>query len=137
MPIHVKVLSQADYTAWVDGEKKEMPRPGRRSEQGLGAGRPGGARREGLRRQLRGLPPAQRQGRRPIKPLDGSPVVLDADKAKQIHVVLNGAEQRRDAGVEAAVATPSSPPSSPSPRTTGRTRPGQLVQPTEVAAARK
>ena len=36
MPIHVKVVSQADYTEWVDGEKKEMaalpttrPRSGR------------------------------------------------------------------------------------------------------------
>ena len=64
MPIHVKVLSAADYTAVGRRREEEARRQGRRSGQGVGAGRSGHARREGLRRQLRRLPPGQRQGRR-------------------------------------------------------------------------
>ena len=65
MPIHVKVLSQPDYTAWVDGEKKEMAAKADDPNKVWTLADLDGARREGLRRQLRGLPPAQRQGRRP------------------------------------------------------------------------
>ena len=91
MPIHVKVLSQQDYSAWVGERKKGSGGQGRRSEQGLGAGRPAGARREDLRRQLPGLPPGQRQGRRRDQGARRARrSVLDADKTKQIHVVLNG-----------------------------------------------
>ena len=65
MPIHVKVVSAEDYTKWVTARRKGSRGQGRRSEQGLDPGRPQGARRKGLRRQLRGLPPGQRQGRGP------------------------------------------------------------------------
>ena len=51
---------------------------------------------------------ANGKGAGPIKALDGSPIVLDADKTKEIQIVLNG--QRRHAGLEAAVATPTSRP---------------------------
>jgi cytochrome c oxidase subunit 2 len=90
MPIHVKVLSAQDYSQWVADQQKKDGRQGWTTRQGLDAGRPGGAWREGLRRQLRGLPPGQRQGRRPDQALDGSAVVLDADKAKQMQVLLKG-----------------------------------------------
>ena len=36
MPIHVKVVSQADYTAWVERQEEGSGGQGRRSEQGLG-----------------------------------------------------------------------------------------------------
>ena len=65
MPIHVKVLSAADYTAWVDGKKKEMAALADDPTKVWTLADTGRARREGLRRQLRRLPPGQRQGRRP------------------------------------------------------------------------
>ena len=65
MPIHVKVVSQADYTTWVDGKKKEMAAAADDPTKVWDARRPDRPRREGLRGQLRGLPPGQRQGRRP------------------------------------------------------------------------
>ncbi len=37
MPIHVKVLSQADYTAWVDGKKKAMAALADDPDQGMAA----------------------------------------------------------------------------------------------------
>ncbi len=101
MPIHVKVLSQQDYSAWVGDRKKEMAAkaddPNKvwdlaglsaRGEQVYAANcevchQPNG---KGGRRQA-----ARRLA-----------VVLDADKTKQIHVVLERRQQRRDAGVEAA-----------------------------------
>ena len=65
MPIHVKVVTAQEYTAWVGDQQKTHGRQAGRPEQGLAARRHRGARREGLHRQLRGLPPGQRQGRRP------------------------------------------------------------------------
>ena len=77
------------------------------------------------------------KGGGPIKPLDGSPTVLDADKAKQIHVVLNGQnngampswKQLSDTEIAAVVTYTKNHWSNAT---------GQIVQPTEVAArARK
>ena len=102
---HVKVVSAEDYSAWVDGKKKKMAAP-RQDDPNkvwtlddLEA-----ARREGLRRQLRRLPPGQRQGR-PARSRRWSArrSCSTRTRPKQIHIVLNGQEQRRDAGLEAAV----------------------------------
>jgi cytochrome c oxidase subunit 2 len=82
MPIHVKVVSAQDYRKWVEGEKKKAAAKLRRPQQGLDAGRHAQARRKGLRRQLRGLPPGQRQGRRPDQAAGRRAVVLDADKSQ-------------------------------------------------------
>jgi cytochrome c oxidase subunit 2 len=136
MPIHVKVLSQQDYTAWASGKLKELaakaddpskvwelPALIARGEQVYVAncqvchqpnGKGGGA----------------------VKPLDASPTVLDADKLKQIHVVLNGQnngampawKQLSDTEIAAVVTFTKNHWSNAT---------GQLVQPSEVAAARK
>ena len=59
----VEVLSQDDYTqVGRRARRRQMAAAGRRSEQGLDAEGADRARREGLRRQLRRLPPGQRQG---------------------------------------------------------------------------
>ena len=71
-----------------------------------------------------------------IKPLDASPTVLDADKTKQIHVVLNGQgggampswKQLSDTEIAAVVTFTKNHWSNNT---------GQIVQPSEVAAARK
>ena len=75
------------------------------------------------------------KGAGPIKPLDGSPIVTDPDKNKQLHIVLNGTDkgmppwkQLSDTDI-AAVATYT--------KNSWSNKTGQLVQPSEVVAARK
>ena len=65
MPIHVKVLSQADYTRLgrAARRRKRRPRPTTRTRSGSWPALQR-ARRADLHRQLPGLPPGQRQGRR-------------------------------------------------------------------------
>jgi len=136
MPIHVKVLSQADYTTWASGKIKEaaaaaddpskvweLPALVARGEQIYSANCQ-------VCHQLNG------KGGGNIKALDGSPTVLDADKLKQIHVVLNGQnngampswKQLSDTEIAAVVTFTKN-------HWTNAT--GQIVQPSEVAAARK
>jgi cytochrome c oxidase subunit 2 len=91
MPIHVKVLSQADYAKWVDGKKKEAaaaaddPTKQWKLEELVARGEKVYAANCAACHRPDG------KGAGPIKPLDGSAVVLDADKAKQIAILLNGA----------------------------------------------
>ena len=136
MPIHVKVLSQADYTQWVDGKKKEMaaladdpakvwtlPDLQARGEKVYAANC-----------AACHLPTGKGGG--PIKALDGDPVVQDADKTKQIHVVLNGQnngampswKQLSDTELAAVITFT---------KNNWSNKTGQIVQPSEVAAARK
>ncbi len=136
MPIHVKVLSQADYTKWVDGKKKEMaaladdpakvwalPDMLARGEKVYAANC-----------AACHLPTGKGGG--PIKPLDGAAVVLDADHAKQIAVLLNGQnngampawKQLSDTELAAVITYT---------KNNWSNKTGQLVQPSEVVAARK
>jgi cytochrome c oxidase subunit II len=136
MPIHVKVVSDADYTAWVDGKKKEMAAkaddPSKvwvlgdliaRGEKVYTSNcavchKPDGS----------GAPPA-------IKALAGSPLVNDADKGKQLHVVLTGTDKGMPSWKQlsdtdlAAVVTYT--------KNSWINKTGQLVQPSDVVAARK
>ena len=136
MPIHVKVVAAADYTAWVDGRKKAMaaladdpnkvwvlPDLTARGEKVYAA-------------NCAACHQASGKGAGPIKPLDGAAVVLDADKGKQIHVLLNGQnngampawKQLSDTDLAAVITYTKNHWSNAT---------GQMVQPTEVAAARK
>ena len=136
MPIHVKVLSQVDYTKWVDGKKKEMaaladdpakvwtlPDLQARGEKVYAA-------------NCAACHQANGKGGGPIKALDGDPIVQDADKAKQIHVVLNGQnngampswKQLSDTELAAVITFT---------KNNWSNKTGQLVQPSDVAAARK
>ena len=136
MPIHVKVVSQADYAKWVEGKKKEMAAladdPGKvwaldelvaRGEKVYNTNCAACHRADG-------------KGTGPIKALDGAAVVLDADHAKQISVLLNGQNNgampawRALSDTElAAVITYT--------KNNWSNKTGQLVQPSEVVAARK
>jgi cytochrome c oxidase subunit II len=136
MPIHVKVVTAEDYTKWVDGKKKEMQAaaddPNKvwdlaglmaRGEKVYAANCAACHRPEGT-------------GGGPIKALVGSPTVLDADKLKQIHVVLNGQnngampawKQLSDTDIAAVVTYT---------KNAWTNKTGQLVQPAEVHAARQ
>lgn len=136
MPIHVKVLSAADYTTWVDGKKKEMaaladdPAKVWTLPDILARGEKVYAANCAACHQANG------KGGGPIKPLDGAAVVLDADKTKQIHVVLNGQnngampswKQLSDTEIAAVISYT---------KNNWSNKTGQIVQPADVATARK
>jgi cytochrome c oxidase subunit 2 len=136
MPIHVKVLSAEDYSKWVDGEKKMMaakaddPAKVWTLDDILKRGEKVYATNCAACHQANG------KGAGPIKPLDGAAVVLDADHAKQISVLLkgqnNGAmpswKQLSDTEIAAVITYT---------KNNWSNKTGQLVQPSEVVAARK
>jgi cytochrome c oxidase subunit 2 len=135
MPIHVKVVSADDYTAWVDAKRKEaaakqddpnkvwtLPEILARGEKVYAA-------------NCAACHQANGKGAGPIKPLDGSALVVDADHNKQIHIVLNGAnngampawKQLSDTDIAAVVSFT---------KNSWSNKTGQLVQPAEVLAQR-
>ncbi len=136
MPIHVKVLSQVDYTAWVDGKKKEAAAKADDPAKvwDLAGLQARGEQIYAANCQVCHQPNGKGGGA--IKPLDGSATVLDADKTKQIHVLLNGQnngampawKQLSDTELAAVITFTKNHWSNAT---------GQIVQPTEVAAARK
>jgi cytochrome c oxidase subunit II len=135
MPIHVKVVSPAEYTNWVDSQKKiasaKADDPSKvwtltdmvaRGEKVYNAncsachtlsGKGGGA----------------------IKAIDGAAVVLDADKTKQISILLNGQnagmpawKQLSDTEIAAVITFT---------KNNWSNKTGQIVQPADITAARK
>jgi cytochrome c oxidase subunit 2 len=90
MPIHVKVVTAEEYTAWVTEKQKAMAAAAddpskvwtladlvKRGESVYAA-------------NCAACHQANGKGAGPIKALDGSALVVDADKAKIINVLLNG-----------------------------------------------
>jgi cytochrome c oxidase subunit 2 len=136
MPIHVKVLSAEDYSKWVDTEKKKMaakaddPNKVWTLEDSLKRGEKVYAANCVACHQAAGKAVGS------IKALDGSAVVLDADKAKQIAVLLNGQnnqampawKQLSDTEIAAVITYT---------KNNWSNKTGQVVQPAEVLAARK
>ena len=136
MPIHVRVVSAADYSAWVDAKNKEKAAkaddPNKVWE--LAALKERGAKIYAA--NCAACHQANGKGAGPIKPLDGSPVVLDGNKVREITTVLQGVNNgampswRQLSDTElAAVITFT--------KNHWGNQTGQLVQPSEVAAARK
>ena len=136
MPIHVKVVSQQEYTAWAGAKAKEAAAkaddPSKVWELA-----PLVARGEQIyTANCQICHQANGKGGGNVKPLDGSPTVLDADKTKQIHTVLNGQnngampswKQLSDTELAAVITFTKNHWSNTT---------GQIVQPSEVAAARK
>ncbi|TDP71361.1 cytochrome c oxidase subunit 2 [Roseateles toxinivorans] len=136
MPIHVKVLSAADYSAWVDGKKKEMaakaddPAKVWKQEDLVARGE------KVYAANCAACHKADGKGAGPIKAIDGSPVVLDEDKLKQVAVLLNGQnngampawKQLSDTEIAAVITYT---------KNSWSNKTGQAVQPAEVLAARK
>ena len=136
MPIHVRVLTAQDYTAWVAEQKKLMAAKAddpnkvwelaalvKRGESVYTA-------------NCQVCHQANGQGGGPIKPLDGSAIVQDADAGKMLHVMFNGVaatgmpmwKQLSDTEL-AAVMTFA--------KNSWSNQTQQVVQPAQVAAARQ
>jgi cytochrome c oxidase subunit II len=136
MPIHVKVVTAQEYTAWVDTQKKQMAAladdPAKvwtvadlvaRGEKIYAA-------------NCAACHKADGTGAGPIKGLVGSPVVLDGDHNKQIQIMLNGAgngampawRQLSDTEIAAVITYT---------KNAWANKTGQIVQPSEIVAARK
>ena len=136
MPIHVKVLGAEDYAKWVEAEKKKLAAKAddpskvwalddlsKRGEKVYSA-------------NCAACHQANGKGAGAIKPVDGSAVVLDADKSKQIAVLLNGQnngampswKQLSDTDIAAVITYT---------KNNWSNKTGQIVQPADVLAARK
>jgi cytochrome c oxidase subunit II len=136
MPIHVKVVSAEDYTKWVDVKSKEAAAKADDPSKvwALPELKARGEKVYASNCAVCHLPTGKGAG--PVKPLDGSPVVLDADHSKQILTLLegrnNGAMPSWKALSDtdlAAVATYT--------KNNWSNQTAQLVQPSEVKALRK
>ena len=135
MPIHVRVLSQGDYAKWVEGKKKEMaaaaddPNKVWKLEDLVARGEKVYASNCAACHRPDG------KGAGPIKPLDGSEIVLN-DPARQIQIVLGGAangampawKQLSDTELAAVITYT---------KNSWSNKTGKLVQPAEIVAARK
>jgi cytochrome c oxidase subunit 2 len=136
MPIHVKVVTAEEYSAWVAGKQKEMAAKAddpakvwaladlvKRGESVYAA-------------NCAACHQANGKGAGPIKPLDASPVVLDADKGKQIAVLLNGQnngampawKQLSDTEIAAVITYT---------KNSWSNKTEQIVQPADIVAARQ
>ncbi|MCX7234259.1 MAG: cytochrome c oxidase subunit II [Burkholderiales bacterium] len=136
MPIHVKVVSAEDYSAWVSAEKKKLaakaddPTKVWTAEEITLRGEKVYAANCAACHQANG------KGAGPVKALDGATVVLDADKNKQITILLNGQnngsmpawKQLSDTEIAAVITFT---------KNNWSNKTGQVVQPADVTAARK
>ena len=135
MPIHVKVLGAAEYTAWVADQQKKMAAKADDPSKVWTLADLQTRGEKVYANTCAACHQANGKGAGPILPLDGSPVVNDADKIKQIQVVLNGRNAMpawktslSDTDIAAVVTFTKNHWSNHT---------GQIVQPAEVLAQRK
>jgi cytochrome c oxidase subunit II len=136
MPIHVKVLSATDYSAWVDGQKKKMAAAADDPAKTFALDELVARGEKVYAANCAACHQANGKGLGPFKPLDGAAVVLDADKGKQIGILLNGQnngampawKQLSDTEIAAVITYT---------KNTWSNKTGQVVQPADIVAARK
>ncbi|HEX7890182.1 MAG TPA: cytochrome c oxidase subunit II [Ramlibacter sp.] len=133
MPIHVKVVTQDEYVKWAGEQKKVMAA---KQDDPAKVWTLGDITARGEKVYAANCAACHQpngKGAGPIKALDGSPIVQDADKAKQIHIVLNGKgampawKQLSDTDLAAVISYT---------KNAWTNKTGQVVQPAEVLAQR-
>ena len=136
MPIHVKVVTAEQYSAWTKERLKEAaakaddPNKVWQQPDLIARGEKVYAANCAACHQANG------KGAGPIKPLDGSAIVQDADPLKQVSILLNGAaggampswKQLSDTEIAAVITYT---------KNNWSNKTGQTVQPAQVLAARK
>jgi cytochrome c oxidase subunit 2 len=136
MPIHVKVLSAEDYSQWVAGEAKKLAA---KADDPTKVWTLTDINKRGEKvyaQNCAACHQANGKGAGPIKALDGAAVVLDADKNKQILVLLNGQNNGSMPAWKALSDTDIAAVISYT-KNTWSNKTGQLVQPADVLALRK
>ena len=136
MPIHVKVVSAKEYTAWVADQNKKMAAKQDDPNKVWTLAELTAKGSKVYEANCQSCHQATGQGMGPIKGLDGAAVVLDADSSKQINVLLNGQnnltmpawKQLSDTEIAAVISYT---------KNNWSNKTGQLVQPAEVRAARQ
>jgi cytochrome c oxidase subunit 2 len=136
MPIHVKVVSAEDYTAWVAEQNKKLAAKQDDPSKVWTLAELTAKGSKVYEANCQACHQANGKGMGPIKPLDGAAVVLDSDKSKQISVLLNGQnnltmpawKQLSDTEIAAVISFT---------KNNWSNKTGQLVQPADVQAARK
>lgn len=136
MPIHVKVVSAEEYTAWVADQNKKMAAKQDDPNKVWTLAELTAKGSKVYEANCQACHQATGQGMGPIKGLDGAAVVLDADSSKQINVLLNGQnnltmpawKQLSDTEIAAVISYT---------KNNWSNKTGQLVQPAEVRAARQ
>ena len=136
MPIHVKVVSAEDYSKWVEGEKKKMAALADDPSKVWTLAEITQRGEKVYAQNCVACHQTSGKGGGAIKALDGAAVVLDADKAKQIKVLLNGQNNGTmpawkalsDTDIAAVISYTKNHWSNQT---------GQVVQPADVAALRK
>jgi cytochrome c oxidase subunit 2 len=133
MPIHVKVVSQEDYVKWAGDQKKVMAAKADDPAKVWQLGDIVARGEKVYAANCAACHQANGKGAGPIKALDASPIVVDADKSKEIQVVLNGRgampawKQLSDTDLAAVISYT---------KNTWSNKTGQVVQPAEVLAQR-
>jgi len=134
MPIHVKVVSAEDYTAWVAEQNKKLAAKQDDPSKVWTLAELTQKGEKIYTANCQVCHQANGKGAGPIKPLDGAAVVLDADASKQIKVLLNGQnnampawKQLSDTEIAAVISFT---------KNNWSNKTGQLVQPADVHAAR-
>ena len=136
MPIHVKVLSAEDYSTWVAGKKKEMVAKADDPSKVWTLADISARGEKVYAANCAVCHRADGKGAGPIKPLDGAAVVQDADKTKQIAILLNGQnngampawKSLSDTDIAAVISYT---------KNNWSNKTGQLVQPADVVAQRQ
>ena len=135
MPIHVKVVSAEEYTAWVAEQNKKLAA---KQDDPNKVWSMADLMQKGEKvyaANCQACHQASGKGMGPIKGLDGAAVVLDADKTKQIKVLLNGQNNAMPAWKQLSNSEIAAVISFTKNNWSNKT--GQMVQPAEVLAARQ
>ncbi|MFN5701359.1 MAG: cytochrome c oxidase subunit II [Betaproteobacteria bacterium] len=136
MPIHVKVVSQEDYSKWVDGEKKKAAAKADDPNKEWKLAELVARGEKIYNANCATCHKADGAGAGPIKGLVGSKVVLADDKSQQIAILLNGAgggsmpawKQLSDTEIAAVITYT---------KNAWANQTGQVVQPADIKTARK
>jgi cytochrome c oxidase subunit 2 len=134
MPIHVKVVSAEDYAVWVGAEQKKMAAKQDDPNKVWDLAAITARGEKVYAANCAACHQANGKGAGPIKALDGSTLVTDADKSKSIDILLNGRnampawKQLSDTDIAAVISYTKNQWSN---------KTGQVIQPADVKAQRK
>ncbi|TMH09079.1 MAG: cytochrome c oxidase subunit II [Betaproteobacteria bacterium] len=136
MPIHVKVVSAEDYSKWVGDQKKALAAQADDPNKTWAQPELMARGEKVFAEKCVACHGAQGQGGAGKK-LDGSPIVQDADKNKQLQIVLNGANNGQMPAWKGQLSATEIAAVVTFTKNSWSNKTGQVVQPAEVVAASK